>query len=69
MFLHIKIILKKLRKILYVVCVIGIILNTAMLVFNVINGSPVNVVVVNFLSSVALFISLAHRKKRNENGK
>lgn len=69
MFLRIKIILKKLRKVLYVVCIVGIMLNTAMLVFNVINGSPASVVIVNFLSSVALFISLAHRKKRNENGK
>jgi|APSaa5957512576_1039674.scaffolds.fasta_scaffold18403_3 hypothetical protein len=68
MFLHIKITLKKLHKILQGVIVAGIAVNTVMLVHNVVNDYPANLILVNFLSSIALFIGLAHSRKRNENG-
>jgi len=69
MFLHIKTTLKKLHKILQIVIVAGITVNTVMLVHNVVNDFPTNLIMVNFLSSIALFVGLAHSRKRNENGK
>lgn len=61
--------MKSFRKITRSLMAAGIAINTVMLVHNVVENNGVGIVVLNFVSALALFIALSAFKERDENGK
>ena len=60
--------LKSFRKITRLLVTVGIVINTVMLVHNVVENNG-GIMVLNFVSALALFIALSAFKERDENGK
>tara|TARA_Y100000034_G_C6904963_1_gene419631 strand:+ start:2276 stop:2464 length:189 start_codon:yes stop_codon:yes gene_type:complete len=59
--------LRRYNKVIHQVLIVGIVLNTAMLMYNVVEDNDLGLVILNFVSAIALFFALGMSKKRNRN--